>query len=151
MPRKDYADDLAYQKRYYQANKDRVKARVKAYKERTGYDRLWRESNPDYHREYARKWREANRQRHREIEARRRARKHKAGTIEQIDRRDIYERDGGRCHICSRAVRYEEMHLDHLVPLSAGGEHTALNLRVAHPFCNMSRHDGRIPAQLLLV
>lgn len=70
---------------------------------------------------------------------------------EPISRRDIYDRDGGRCHICGKHVPLTAFHLDHLIPLSRGGEHVLENVRVAHPFCNLSRGPGREPAQLLLV
>jgi 5-methylcytosine-specific restriction endonuclease McrA len=67
-----------------------------------------------------------------------------------IDPREIYDRDGGRCHICGKRVTFERMTLDHLVPVSKGGEHVALNVRIAHGSCNSSRGAGRLPAQLIL-
>lgn len=83
-------------------------------------------------------------------DARRRARKAASPRTETINRLAILERDGGRCHICGRKVG-KGFHLDHLIPLSKGGPHTAENLRVAHPRCNLTRGAGRLPAQLLLV
>jgi 5-methylcytosine-specific restriction endonuclease McrA len=68
----------------------------------------------------------------------------------RVSRAYIIERDGGRCHICRKKPAPEDIHLDHLVPLSCGGEHTPENLRVACASCNMSRqHRGS--AQLLLL
>jgi len=54
------------------------------------------------------------------------------------------------CHICGKKVRRDRIQLDHLIPLSKGGPHTYENLAVSHPYCNQSRGDGRLPAQLRL-
>lgn len=70
---------------------------------------------------------------------------------EAVSRTYIIERDRSRCHICGGRARREDIHLDHLVPLSKGGEHSSRNLRVAHSWCNQQRSDGRLPAQLLLI
>jgi 5-methylcytosine-specific restriction endonuclease McrA len=43
------------------------------------------------------------------------------------------------------------MTLDHLIPLSKGGNHTSDNLALAHGRCNSRRGAGRIPAQLRLL
>lgn len=70
---------------------------------------------------------------------------------EDVDRERVFARDGGVCHICGKKVAPDRFALDHLIPLSHGGGYTYDNLRVAHPKCNSRRHDGRIPAQLLLI
>lgn len=70
---------------------------------------------------------------------------------EKIDRLQIYERDGGKCHICGGTVSRTKFHLDHLIPVVHGGGYVRENLRVAHPACNIGRGAGRKPAQLLLI
>lgn len=67
-------------------------------------------------------------------------------SAETIQRRDIYGRDGWTCGICSEPVdqnvRYPDpmsASLDHVVPISLGGNHVAANLRCAHLICNMRR------------
>lgn len=70
---------------------------------------------------------------------------------EFINPQHIYERDGGKCHICHRRVSRGDFHIDHLIPVSQGGANVASNVALAHPFCNVSRGAGRIPAQLRLV
>jgi len=100
---------------------------------------------------YLREWKASNRDRVNAYEAARRARIKGSAETEFIDRAEIYERDGGRCHICERFVWDGDFTLDHLIPLSKGGEHTALNVRLAHRWCNSKRGAGRLPAQLLLV
>ena len=67
------------------------------------------------------------------------------------------KRDGYRCHICSGKVdmSLSGMHAmgptpDHLIPVSAGGDSSASNVRLAHRHCNVSRGTGGT-VQLLLV
>lgn len=76
------------------------------------------------------------------------------GPILSID--EVAERDGWRCHLCSRKVdrRLTYPHplsasRDHLVPVVDGGTNDPANLALAHLRCNISRqHRG--PAQLQL-
>ncbi len=78
---------------------------------------------------------------------RRRAAK-KAG--ERFTLYEIAERDGWRCHLCGRKVKRGAASLDHLIPISAGGEHVRSNVALAHHRCNSLRSD-RGAAQLLLI
>ena len=68
-----------------------------------------------------------------------------------VSRAYIIKRDGSRCHLCGKRCRDEEIHLDHLVPVSLGGPHTPENLRVACARCNLSKHNRARDEQLLLV
>jgi hypothetical protein len=76
---------------------------------------------------------------------RRRDRAHRRRAVERgsaaepVSRRAVWERDGGRCHLCGHPVELDAMHLDHLVPISQGGEHRMANVAAAHAFCNLSR------------
>lgn len=70
---------------------------------------------------------------------------------------DVFARDGWRCHLCGRATKRDAKvphprapTIDHLVPLSAGGGDTPLNVATAHFECNWRRADGGA-AQLRLV
>jgi 5-methylcytosine-specific restriction endonuclease McrA len=76
--------------------------------------------------------------------ARRRARLKGAPKVERVRRDAIYARDGGICHLCRLSVDPAKFHLDHRIPLTRGGEHTAANLFVAHPACNI-RKKNRMP------
>lgn len=69
----------------------------------------------------------------------------------QAKRFDIYDRDGGRCHLCGKTVSRADFHIDHLIPVSKGGLTVPENLAVAHARCNQERGAGRLPAQLRLV
>jgi 5-methylcytosine-specific restriction endonuclease McrA len=68
-----------------------------------------------------------------------------------VSRAYIIERDGGRCHLCGKRPRPGEIQLDHLIPVSEGGDHTPENLRVACAFCNRSKGARACNEQLLLV
>jgi 5-methylcytosine-specific restriction endonuclease McrA len=55
-------------------------------------------------------------------------------------RRVIYERDGGMCMKCGQRVPEKNYHIDHIVPLSRGGDEWALNnLELSCPPCNMRK------------
>lgn len=77
--------------------------------------------------------------------------------VESFTLREIAERDGWRCHLCNRKVpdrpfrsRPLDATIDHLVPVSAGGDHTRANVALAHFACNWKRADVG-PAQLRLL
>jgi 5-methylcytosine-specific restriction endonuclease McrA len=52
----------------------------------------------------------------------------------------VWERDEGVCGICGTAADLSDWHLDHVVPLSKGGEHSYANTQVSHPVCNLRKH-----------
>lgn len=81
----------------------------------------------------------------------RRARIAGAATSIPVVRRLIIARDASTCWICERVVPEDEIHLDHVVPLSRGGLHDPENVRVACASCNMwkgarilDRVEGRL-------
>lgn len=70
---------------------------------------------------------------------------------------EVALRDGRRCHLCSKRVDMtlsgnDRMGptIDHLIPVSAGGDDVITNVRLAHRSCNCSRGAGG-GVQLLLV
>lgn len=90
------------------------------------------------------------------VRKRRRDRVKRAG--DSIGLHALGDRDGWRCHLCGGGVpkgrrfafRKTDATVDHLVPLSAGGQHTWDNVALAHHHCNVSRQaDGA--AQLRLI
>ena len=55
-------------------------------------------------------------------------------------RRVIYERDGGICMKCGKNVDRKNFHVDHIVPISAGGDEWDLNnLELSCPECNLKK------------
>lgn len=87
--------------------------------------REWSKANPEKGREYARRY-----------QARMRA-----ATVEDVDYGAILERDGMVCHICGRDIaELGELHMDHVIPLARGGEHSMANVKPAHSTCNLRKH-----------
>ena len=92
----------------------------------------------------------------RQARHRRRARMHNA-QIEQIDPLVIAKRDKYKCHICRKRVNMDldiqdnySPTMDHLIPISLGGDHTYANIRLAHRICNSRKGNRAINEQLLL-
>ena len=71
----------------------------------------------------------------------------KTGQFETVDPNRVAYRDGWVCQICGEPVdpTLAQMNLpdapsiDHVHPLSRGGEHTYANVRLAHRRCNTKR------------
>jgi len=63
----------------------------------------------------------------------------KRKTYSEDVRKLIYQHCNGRCKICGRPVSYNEMTLDHIVPLAAGGKEDVLNLQCTHMECNQAK------------
>jgi hypothetical protein len=71
---------------------------------------------------------------------------------------EVFERDGWRCGLCRKRIgrSYSYPHprsasIDHIVPLSRGGEDIARNVQAAHLACNLDKGNRGEPEQLLLV
>lgn len=138
---------------YYAANRDRLKAAVAAYR-LANAEKIKAAKAAHYAANRDRvltrnaDWRLAHPEAVRINNDRRRARQHAVGT-ERIYRAQVWERDNGRCHICGRTADPKNWHLDHIVPISRGGEHSYRNVAVSHPSCNL-RKGATGPAQLRL-
>ena len=68
--------------------------------------------------------------------------------VEMFDASEIFERDGFRCQICNRALKVGAVvpdpmapTIDHILPVSKGGQHTRANVRAAHFICNSLRSN----------
>lgn len=99
---------------------------------------------------------ENHRQLMREVSGRRRAAK-RTNRVGVVKPDEVFARDGYRCHICgmrtSRKGGVSSPHyptVDHLVPLSRGGEHSMANVGTACRRCNVAR-SNRGAAQLALI
>jgi 5-methylcytosine-specific restriction endonuclease McrA len=68
--------------------------------------------------------------------------------IEPINPYEIARRDNWLCHLCHKPVKPEQLTVDHLTPITYGGNHTPDNVALAHKSCNSRRGAGRIIAQL---
>jgi predicted RNA-binding Zn-ribbon protein involved in translation (DUF1610 family) len=61
-------------------------------------------------------------------------------------RRQVFERDGGRCRYCDTPLDLRSFHCDHALPWSRGGTTTLDNLVSSCSACNMAKRD-RTPAE----
>lgn len=66
--------------------------------------------------------------------------------IERVYRKKVFERDNWRCQICGKKVKADAScphpkapTIDHIIPISEGGEHSYRNVRTAHFICNSLR------------
>lgn len=94
---------------------------------------------------------------HADVKERRRARKMSA-SVGIVSRADVFTRDGFVCQLCKRSVRRSAVvphplapTLDHIVPLSRGGEHSMANLQTAHFLCNSTKGARVANDQLRLI
>lgn len=74
--------------------------------------------------------------------------------VETFAPREVFERDGWVCGICTDPVDRELSYpdpgsasLDHVLPLVAGGEHSLANTQLAHLRCNL-RKGARVPEEV---
>lgn len=91
-------------------------------------------------------------------DARRRIRLKQARTAEAFAPLDVHTRDQWICQLCRlpidpKAVWPDPMSasVDHIVPLSRGGEHSMINVQSAHLGCNSSKGDRIEDDQLKLI
>jgi len=52
-----------------------------------------------------------------------------------------------RCYLCGKLIPLGHRHVDHITPLSKGGQHRPSNLAVACDTCNAHKHD-KIPEKV---
>lgn len=110
-------------------------------------NRRYHAENRDRELERKRRYQAQNLGGHRDRQARRRARKRQA-EAEKVDPAAIWNRDQGTCHICGLAADPDDWHLEHKVPLSRGGRHSADNVAVAHPTCNLKK-GTKLPSEMI--
>lgn len=67
--------------------------------------------------------------------------KHRSKTrVDGVARRkEIYERDQGKCYMCGKELTFKSFELDHLLPVSRNGSNGKENLAVSCQSCNRSR------------
>lgn len=148
-------DRRAYNQAHYQLRKERILARKKAYRQENqerirqyGRDHYW--DNRDYYLKHSQEYAKANPDKMIEYVTRRRARKYGSKLYQIINRQLVFERDKGICWLCNLPVDPVKWELDHIVPLSKGGEHNYSNIAVAHRSCN-ARKSASMPDQKVVM
>lgn len=161
------AEQIAERKRrsheYYLSHKDKwpkispEKNREKSHKWRKAnlerarlLGRAQRLLHRDKYKENYYKWKASNPDKVKKICHEQRARKRNA-TIENFFVSEIYERDKWICGLCGKKVdknlKYPNLlskSLDHIIPLSKGGEHSRKNVQLSHLECNRRTGVGGI-------
>jgi 5-methylcytosine-specific restriction endonuclease McrA len=64
--------------------------------------------------------------------------------IEEVDRAILLERAGGVCQAenCDKVITLQTMHVDHIVPVSAKGDHSYANTQALCEPCNLAKGSG---------
>lgn len=154
-----------YSAAHYRDNREQHRVAMSAYRalhaeEARERSRKWREADPERAREavrrYAsenrehlkakrREYRNKNRDLIRALNNRRKALKRNApiNDLTGIQWREIKAAYGQRCAYCGK--RPKKLTMDHVVPLSKGGSHTASNILPACGPCNFSKNAGAAP------
>ena len=147
-----------YLDRYYVKNKDLVliKRRI-AYAKNAETNRSKRKKyyalNSEKEKSYQRQHKKENPHLKRESERRRRANRFNNG-FEYYKESFVLELYGTICHICGIDIDLKAprlaglegwemgLHIDHVIPLSKGGQDTLDNVRPAHGVCNVKKHSN---------
>lgn len=136
-----------YNRARYQTDGARIRAEVKAYDDanrgkKAVRNREYRAANRERlliaTREYGKLHYQTNKDQYLDSARRRRARR-RGALIEPIERQIVWQRDEGVCHICGQPADPVNWHLDHIIPLCAGGVEAYWNVAVSHPRCNDSK------------
>ena len=141
---------------YYQRNKDKwptfaERMEGEGFQEKNkAYQRAYRRSHKAEVAKRIDDWRRRNLLRRASSENRRRVRM-RGNFVENFSVEELVERDKSICGICGKYVSARERSIDHIVPVSANGEHSLRNTRLTHLLCNIARGAGRFPAQTRLI
>ena len=120
-----------YYDRYYENNREKIKDLIKKFKdahreEINEANKIYKQEHPDRYRDYCENRRARIRDQY----------------VDDIKRIAVFERDNGICHICGLVVDKDNWHLDHVIPIAVGGEHSYVNVAVSHPKCNLQKGAG---------
>lgn len=138
----------AYNKQHYANNKEHFKeVRARWYESHRDEhrERVLSKRDPKAHAERTRMWAQTpeGKLKKRENQAVRRTEKGSYRDARGLGRffKDVLERDGMICHICKGEIpSLDDLHFDHVIPISKGGTHDLDNIRPAHALCN--RHKA---------
>lgn len=123
-----------YKKKWVSDNRDHVNKRNLEYAKR----------NPEKHRNWCNKWRKKNPHKMRASESIRRNFERGAvrdmASVQQFYL-NIENQEVLNCTYCGKLITRSEVRVDHIIPISKGGHHTADNLAVSCHWCNTSKCD----------
>lgn len=117
-----------------------------------------RRYNADRNRPHTSRW--AKSERGKELKAKNQARyraRKKGARRAEYNRIEIFERDGWKCQLCGERVDQRlagpnprSASIDHIVPLSRGGDDAPWNVQLAHYGCNSSKKNQARGEQIRL-
>lgn len=108
---------------------------------RTKSSAAWRSNNRDKIAIYNRKWDESNPDARRTINQNRRARLlGNSGRLSKGLRAKLFEKQNGLCACCG-VLLGDNYHMDHIIPLSKGGENKDENMQLLRARCNLQKKD----------
>ena len=152
MALKDPVARKAYQRDWYERNRERANAGVSRWRARhpeaaRALEAQWRERHSEVKQAIAARWRLNHPEQVRALSRRARALRANAPCGEPFTIEDVIARCGWVCGICGlpidpNAQDKTRRSLDHIVPISKGGAHTLENAQLAHQNCN-SRKGNR--------
>jgi 5-methylcytosine-specific restriction endonuclease McrA len=99
--------------------------------------RTWRAAHPELERDSSRTWQSTHPERRRATEQRRRARIAGVLTTLTADEWEAILESAG--HVCIYCGSQDSLTMDHVVPISKGGQHVAENIVPACLSCNSSK------------
>ena len=144
-------DERAYQRAWYEANRDKEIARTKAYRQANpdkvrASNRAWHEANPDKARALSRAWKQANPEKHRASSRAHYARNKECYILRAIERGRVVTKQKpawndrakmlaiyAECSKRNELAGYIKWHVDHIIPLrgkNVWGLHVHTNLQV---------------------
>lgn len=119
-----------YQRQYHESNREHTRARTAQ----------WRKDNPERSQEMSRRWRQENPDLNVLKAQRYRVRKLQAGAdLPSGIIKSLLTLQRCKCAVCKSSLKKSGHHLDHIMPLFLGGAHSAENVQLLCPTCNLSK------------
>lgn len=153
--RSENRDQLAEYSRDWRAkNRERHRAYSREYREKNPErtlktQREWRKANKEKMDKYRNDWIENHPESYKASRSRRRYRRRvltQEAFVEDVNAKKLLESFDMKCGICGGEIDESKknphplsLHIDHIVPLSKGGEHSYANCQPAHASCNIQK------------
>lgn len=140
-------------RKWWAENKEAISARRRVLRQNRTLEQIrrekirvaqWKNDNRERHYANNRKWAEGNPEAYQASrltrKARRRMREREA-KVEPVSRTVVFRASGGRCFYCLSDINKQVFHVDHVIPLSAGGGHSYDNVVASCASCNLRKSN----------